>query len=88
MTICKGTSFRARLTASLTPHHNLDLRNTEPHMLLSIAPTVFVEAFNAMGTEDNREVLLGGASFFVGDLLKWTLPSVLLALCSAIDREG
>lgn len=56
--------------------------------LLQLAPTILVEAFNAIAEDDNREVLLGGASFFVGDLLKWTLPGVLFALISAIDREG
>lgn len=47
-----------------------------------------VEVLRTASDENNRDAVLGGAMYFVGELLNWTLPSVLLALSSAIEHEG
>lgn len=67
------------------------IRNTEPRNVLRLAPIILVDALHGLGgPEDstNRDALLSGASYYVGDLLSWTLPSALLALVAAIHREG
>jgi hypothetical protein len=55
--------------------------------LLRLAPTIVVKGLST-ASDENREALLGGASYFVGELLSWTLPAILLALSFAIEFEG
>jgi hypothetical protein len=38
--------------------------------------------------EFEKAAILRGISFFTGELLNWTLPSVLLALVADIERQG
>lgn len=65
-------------------------RSTSPQLLLRLASTIFVEAINAFVNSDppDRDTLMNGISYFLGPLLNWTLPGVLLAISSEIQRQG
>ncbi|KAF8315020.1 hypothetical protein DL93DRAFT_2227726 [Clavulina sp. PMI_390] len=63
-------------------------RHTEPLALLRLAPTILVEGFNNQTSDNVHDVLLGGLDYYLSEILRWTLPSVLLALVASIEREG
>jgi mediator of RNA polymerase II transcription subunit 5 len=52
--------------------------STRPKTLLAIAATVFVRA--AADRKLDADVLNNGISYFLGPLLAWTLPGIVLAL--------
>jgi mediator of RNA polymerase II transcription subunit 5 len=61
------------------------LSSTRPKTLLAIAATVFLSAvrISAERKPDN-DVLNNGVSYFLGPLLGWTLPGIVLALVREI----
>jgi mediator of RNA polymerase II transcription subunit 5 len=59
--------------------------STRPKTLLAIAATVFLNAVKA-AAEHKLDVdgLNNGISYFLGPLLRWTLPGIVLALVRQI----
>lgn len=61
------------------------LSSTRPKTLLAIAATVFISAVRAATERKlDLDVLNNGVSFFLGPLLAWTLPGIVLALVREI----
>ena len=55
--------------------------STRPKTLLAIAATVFLHALRAHADRKfDADVLNNGISYFLGPLLGWTLPGIVLAL--------
>jgi mediator of RNA polymerase II transcription subunit 5 len=55
--------------------------STRPKTLLAIAATVFLHALRAAAERKfDLDVLNNGISYFLGPLLGWTLPGIVLAL--------
>jgi mediator of RNA polymerase II transcription subunit 5 len=55
--------------------------STRPKTLLAIAATVFIRALRAAADRKlDVDVLNNGISYFLGPLLGWTLPGIVLAL--------
>ncbi|KAG8936910.1 mediator complex subunit [Tulasnella sp. 418] len=62
------------------------LRSTQPKALLRLAGTLFVQAIAGVSKSD--DLLAGGASYFFGPLLNWTLPVVIRGLAEESLRKG
>ncbi|KAI0307798.1 hypothetical protein B0F90DRAFT_1813191 [Multifurca ochricompacta] len=61
------------------------LRSTRPKTLLAIVATVFLSAVRAAAERKlDLDVLNNGISYFLGPLLGWTLPGIVLALVREI----
>ncbi|KAH9064223.1 mediator complex subunit Med5-domain-containing protein, partial [Lactarius vividus] len=61
------------------------LRSTRPKTLLAVAATVFLTAVGlAAERKLDQDVLGNGMSYFLGPLLAWTLPGIMLALVREI----
>jgi mediator of RNA polymerase II transcription subunit 5 len=64
------------------------LSSTRPKTLLAIAATVFLGAVRHSAERAERkldhDVLTNGVSYFLGPLLRWTLPGIVLALVREI----
>ena len=59
--------------------------STRPKTLLAIATTVFLHALRAAAERKlDPDVLNNGISYFLGPLLGWTLPGIVLALVRQI----
>jgi mediator of RNA polymerase II transcription subunit 5 len=59
--------------------------STRPKTLLGIAAAVFIKALRAaVERKLEPEVLNNGISYFLGPLLGWTLPGIVLALVRQI----
>jgi mediator of RNA polymerase II transcription subunit 5 len=59
--------------------------STRPKILLAIAATVFLHALGAAaGRKLELDTLNNGISYFLGPLLGWTLPGIVLALVRQI----
>jgi mediator of RNA polymerase II transcription subunit 5 len=59
--------------------------STRPKTLLAIAATLFLHALRAAASPERKldvtvDVLNNGISYFLGPLLGWTLPGIVLAL--------
>ncbi|KAH8988871.1 hypothetical protein EDB92DRAFT_2089586 [Lactarius akahatsu] len=61
------------------------LRSTRPKTLLAVAATVFLTAVRVAAERKlDQDVLGNGISYFLGPLLAWTLPGIVLALVREI----
>jgi mediator of RNA polymerase II transcription subunit 5 len=59
--------------------------STRPKTLLAIAATVFLSAVRLSAERKlDLDVLSNGVSYFLGPLLGWTLPGIVLALVREI----
>ncbi len=59
--------------------------STRPKILLAIAATVFLRALKAVAERKlELDTLNNGISYFLGPLLGWTLPGIVLALVRQI----
>lgn len=59
--------------------------STRPKTLLAIAATVFLHALRSAAERKlELDVLNNGISYFLGPLLGWTLPGIVLALVRQI----
>ncbi|KAI0274635.1 hypothetical protein BC834DRAFT_2384 [Gloeopeniophorella convolvens] len=57
------------------------IRTTRPKTLLAISATIFMNAVRTSGDRKlDPDVLNNGISYFLGPLLGWTLPGIILAL--------
>jgi mediator of RNA polymerase II transcription subunit 5 len=61
------------------------ISSTRPKMLLAIAATVFLHALRAaVERKLELDTLNNGITYFLGPLLGWTLPGIVLALVRQI----
>ena len=61
------------------------LSSTRPKTLLAIAATVFISAVRTAAERKlDPDVFNNGVSYFLGPLLGWTLPGIILALVREI----
>ncbi len=59
--------------------------STRPKTLLAVAATVFITAVKVAAERKlDQDVLGNGISYFLGPLLAWTLPGIVLALVREI----
>lgn len=75
------------VTCRVFPYFHLTISSssTRPKTLLAIAATVFMHALRA--TADRKlepDVLHNGITYFLGPLLGWTLPGIILVLVRQI----
>jgi len=61
------------------------ISSTRPRTLLAIAATVFLHALRAASERKlELDTLNNGITYFLGPLLRWTLPGIVLALVRQI----
>lgn len=61
------------------------ISSTRPKTLLAIAATVFLQALRAAAERKlEPDTLNNGIAYFLGPLLVWTLPGIVLALVRQI----
>ena len=66
-----------------------DNRSTDPRVLLRVAPTIMKQSFEACiaGVID-MPTLREGVTYFLQDLLSFTLPGILRWIVGEIGRSG